>query len=149
MGMDLGGHDGGPRSEINVTPLVDVMLVLLIIFMVLQPMLQMGYDVNVPPNQPSDTPQPPNPDQIIVSLTTNGEIYLNKERVDRAQLPIRLQEVLRNRGNKPVFFSCEDAVKYDKAMEIMDIVRNNGAKNVGIVMDWVNPLEVVIPPAAG
>lgn len=147
MGMDVGGHDGGPKSEINVTPLVDVMLVLLIIFMVLQPMLQMGYEVNVPPNQPSDTPQQPNTDQIIVSLTTSNEIYLNKERVDRAQLPIRLQEVLRNRGNKPVFFSCEDAVKYDKAMEIMDIVRNNGAKNVGIVMDWVNPLEVVIPPA--
>ena len=149
MGMDLGGHDGGPRSEINVTPLVDVMLVLLIIFMVLQPMLQMGYEVNVPPNQPADTPQEPSKDQIIVSLTTTNEIYLNKERVDRAQLPIRLQEVLRNRGNKPVFFSCEDAVKYDKAMEIMDIVRNNGAKNVGIVMDWVNPLEVVIPPAGG
>jgi biopolymer transport protein ExbD len=101
--------------------------------------------VNVPPNQPSDTPQQPNTDQIIVSLTTSNEIYLNKERVDRAQLPIRLQEVLRNRGNKPVFFSCEDAVKYDKAMEIMDIVRNNGAKNVGIVMDWVNPLEATIP----
>ena len=147
MGMDVGGHDGGPKSEINVTPLVDVMLVLLIIFMVLQPMLQMGYEVNVPPNQPSDVPQQPNTDQIIVSLTTSNEIFLNKERVDRAQLPIRLQEVLRNRGNKPVFFSCEDAVKYDKAMEIMDIVRNNGAKNVGIVMDWVNPLEVVIPPA--
>ena len=149
MGMDVGGHVGGPKSEINVTPLVDVMLVLLIIFMVLQPMLQMGYEVNVPPKQPSDTPQQPNTDQIIVSLTTSNEIYLNKERVDRAQLPIRLQEVLRNRGNKPVFFSCEDAVKYDKAMEIMDIVRNNGAKNVGIVMDWVNPLEVVIPPTGG
>lgn len=149
MGMDLGGSEGGPRSEINVTPLVDVMLVLLIIFMVLQPMLQMGYEVNVPPNQAQDTPQGPSPDQIIVSYTTSNEIYLNKERVDRAQLPIRLQEVLRNRGNKPVFFSCEDAVKYDKAMEIMDIVRNNGAKNIGIVMDWVNPLEAVTPPAGG
>ncbi len=149
MGMDLGGNDGGPRSEINVTPLVDVMLVLLIIFMVLQPMLQMGYEVNVPPNQPDAIQPQTNPDQIIVSLTTSNEIYLNKERVDRAQLPIRLQEVLRNRGNKPVFFSCEDAVKYDKAMEIMDIVRNNGAKNVGIVMDWVNPLEAASAPAGG
>jgi biopolymer transport protein ExbD len=145
--MDVGGHSGGPKSEINVTPLVDVMLVLLIIFMILQPMLQMGYDVNVPPNTPANALPQSSTDQIIVSLTTSNEIYLNKERVDRAQLPIRLQEVLRNRGNKPVFFSCEDAVKYDKAMEIMDIVRNNGAKNVGIVMDWVNPLEVVIPPA--
>jgi len=145
MGMDVGGHSGGPKSEINVTPLVDVMLVLLIIFMILQPMLQMGYDVNVPPPTPAGVVPPPSGDQIIVSLTTNGEVYLNKERVDRAQLPIRLQEVLRNRGQKPVFFSAEDTVKYDDAMRIMDVVRNNGAKNIGIVMDWVNPLEAAAP----
>lgn len=145
MGMDVGPAQGGPKSEINVTPLVDVMLVLLIIFMILQPMLQMGYEVNVPPNAPPGAIPPPSGDQIIVSLTANNEIYLNKERVDRPQLPIRLQEVLRNRGNRPVFFSCEDVVKYDEAMKIMDIVRNNGAKNIGIVLDWVNPLEAVTP----
>ena len=145
MGMDVGGHSGGPKSEINVTPLVDVMLVLLIIFMILQPMLQMGYDVNVPPNTPSNVLPQANPEQIIVSLTANNEIYLNKERVERSNLPIRLQEVLRNRGKKPVFFSCEDTVKYDEAMKLMDIVRNNGAENIGIVMDWVNPLEQVAP----
>ena len=145
MGMDVGGSKGGPKSEINVTPLVDVMLVLLIIFMILQPMLQMGYDVNVPPNLPSNVVPEANPDQIIVSLTTNLEIYLNKERVDRAQLPIRLQEVLRNRGNKPVFFSCEDTVKYDDAMRIMDIVRNNGVKYSGIFLDWVDLLGQVRP----
>ncbi|MBP7677198.1 MAG: biopolymer transporter ExbD [Thermoanaerobaculia bacterium] len=145
MGMDVGGNKGGPKSEINVTPLVDVMLVLLIIFMILQPMLQMGYDVNVPPNTPSNVLPQANPEQIIVSLTANNEIYLNKERVERSNLPIRLQEVLRNRGKKPVFFSCEDTVKYDEAMKLMDIVRNNGAENIGIVMDWVNPLEQVAP----
>jgi biopolymer transport protein ExbD len=143
--MDVGGHSGGPKSEINVTPLVDVMLVLLIIFMILQPMLQMGYDVNVPPNMPANVIPEANPEQIIVSLTTGGEIYLNKERVDRTNLPIRLQEVLRNRGKKPVFFSCEDAVKYDDAMRLMDIVRNNGAENIGIVMDWVDPLQQTAP----
>jgi biopolymer transport protein ExbD len=143
--MDVGPAQGGPKSEINVTPLVDVMLVLLIIFMILQPMLQMGYEVNVPPNAPANVLQEANPDQIIVSLTANNEIYLNKERVERQNLPIRLQEVLRNRGNRPVFFSCEDVVKYDEAMKIMDIVRSNGAKNIGIVLDWVNPLEQVIP----
>jgi biopolymer transport protein ExbD len=147
MGMDIGGSKGGPKSEINVTPLVDVMLVLLIIFMILQPMLQMGYDVNVPPNTPANVLPQANPEQIIVSLTANNEIYLNKERVERSNLPIRLQEVLRNRGKKPVFFSCEDTVKYDEAMKLMDIVRNNGAENIGIVMDWVNPLEQVLAPA--
>lgn len=147
MGMDIGGNKGGPKSEINVTPLVDVMLVLLIIFMILQPMLQMGYDVNVPPNTPANVLPQANPEQIIVSLTANNEIYLNKERVERSNLPIRLQEVLRNRGKKPVFFSCEDTVKYDEAMKLMDVVRNNGAENIGIVMDWVNPLEQVVAPA--
>ena len=145
MGMDVGGHSGGPKSEINVTPLVDVMLVLLIIFMILQPMLQMGYDVNVPPNMPSNVVPEANPDQIIVSLTSSNEIYLNKERVERSNLPIRLQEVLRNRGKKPVFFSCEDTVKYDEAMKVMDVVRNNGAENIGIVMDWVDPLQQTAP----
>ena len=145
MGMDIGGKSGGPKSEINVTPLVDVMLVLLIIFMILQPMLQMGYEVNVPPPQPANQLVEANPEQIIVSLTANHEIYLNKERVERSNLPIRLQEVLRNRGQKPVFFSAEDTVKYDDAMRIMDVVRNNGAKNIGIVMDWVNPLEAQTP----
>jgi biopolymer transport protein ExbD len=143
--MDIGGKSGGPKSEINVTPLVDVMLVLLIIFMILQPMLQMGYEVNVPPPQPANQLVEANPEQIIVSLTSNNEIFLNKERVERSNLPIRLQEVLRNRGKKPVFFSCEESVKYDEAMKVMDIVRSNGAENIGIVMDWVDPLQQAAP----
>ncbi len=139
MGMDLGGG-GGPKSEINVTPLVDVVLVLLIIFMVVQPLLQMGYDVQVPPNAPpTTTPQPPPPDMIIISLTATNEVYLNKEKVDRGNLPIRVSELLRNRGSKVVFFSAEDSCKYEDAMKVMDVVRNNGAKNIGIVMDWVSP----------
>lgn len=138
MGMDMGGG-GGPKSEINVTPLVDVVLVLLIIFMVVQPLLQMGYTVQVPPN--SSTPPPPeaSKDQIIVTVMANKDVYLNKERIELQNLPIRLQEVLRNRGSKVVFFSADDGVNYGKAMEVMDTVRNNGAKNIGIVMDYVDP----------
>jgi biopolymer transport protein TolR len=148
MGMDLGGH-GGPKSEINVTPLVDVVLVLLIIFMVVQPLLQRGYEVQVPPNAPATPNQPPPTDQIIVSLTANKEYYLNKEKVEPANIAIRLQEVLRNRSSKVVFFSAEDTVKYDDAMKLMDIVRNSGSGdkkvNIGIVMDWVNPSASATP----
>jgi len=144
MGMDLGGG-GGPKSEINVTPLVDVVLVLLIIFMVVQPLLQMGYDVQVPPNTPQTTTPPDTRDQIIVSVTANEDVYLNKERVDKQNLPIRVSELLRNRGSKVVFFSVEDSVNYGHAVQVMDTVRNNGAKNIGIVMDWVNPAA----PAGG
>jgi len=71
MSMDLGGGGGGPRSEINVTPLVDVVLVLLIIFMVVQPLLQMGYDVQVPPNALPETPVTPPTEQLVVSMTAN------------------------------------------------------------------------------
>ena len=138
MGMDMGGG-GGPKSEINVTPLVDVMLVLLVIFMVVQPLLQMGYIVQVPPNAPPTSTPPEVKDQIIVTVTGNKDVYLNKEKIDPQNLPIRLQEVLRNRGTKVVFFSAEDGVNYGKAMEVMDVVRNNGAKNIGIVMDYVDP----------
>ncbi len=138
MGMDMGGG-GGPKSEINVTPLVDVVLVLLIIFMVVQPLLQMGYVVQVPPNSNTPPPAEASKDQIIVTVTANKDVYLNKERIELQNLPIRLQEVLRNRGSKVVFFSADDTVNYGKAMEVMDAVRNNGAKNIGIVMDYVDP----------
>jgi len=76
-----------------------------------------------------------------VSLTARKEIYLNKERVEPGNLAIRLQELLKNRGNKVVFFSAEDSANYGDAMRVMDIVRNNGAKNIGIVMDWVSPAQ--------
>src|SRR5512140_3276977 len=103
--MSMGvGSGGGPKSEINVTPLVDVVLVLLIIFMVVQPLLQMGYIVQVPPNAPPQSPPPEVKDQIIVTLSANKEIFLNKEKIDPQNLAIRLQEVLRNRGSKVVFF---------------------------------------------
>jgi biopolymer transport protein ExbD len=140
MGMAV-SSSSGPKSEINVTPLVDVVLVLLIIFMVIQPLMQRGYDVQVPPKQELNTPPPSSQDQLIVSLTARREIYLNKERVEAGNLAIRLQELLKNRGNKVVFFSAEDAANYGDAMKVMDIVRNNGAKNIGIVMDWVSPAQ--------
>ncbi|HEY2798780.1 MAG TPA: biopolymer transporter ExbD [Thermoanaerobaculia bacterium] len=137
MAMGVGGGAGNYKSDINITPLVDVVLVLLIIFMVITPLLQMGYDVKVPPKNPPDTNSPPPTDLIIVSLTPTNKYYLNKDEVNAQTLSLRLTEILKNRANKTVFFSGDDAANYGEVVKAMDICRNSGAKNIGIVMEAV------------
>lgn len=136
--MGMGASSAGEyKSDINITPLVDVVLVLLIIFMVITPLLQMGYDVKVPPkvNTPQNTPPPT--DLMIVSLTPQNKIYLNKDEVNAQTLALRLTEILKNRANKTVFFSGDDGATYGEVIKVMDICRTAGAKSMGIVMEAV------------
>jgi len=136
--MAMGASSAGQyKSDINITPLVDVVLVLLIIFMVITPLLQMGYDVKVPPKTPQDVSQTPPADLIIVSLTPANKIYLNKEELNPQTLSLRLTEILKNRSNKTIFFSGDDAAAYGEVVRVMDICRNAGAKNMGIVLETV------------
>ena len=138
------GKVGAVRSEINVTPLVDVCLVLLIIFIVVQPMAQVGYSVNVPPKANATVSTPP-PDQLVVSVTSDGKVFLNKEEMSRESLSLRLGDILRNRREKVVFFSVDDKANYGDAMTVMDRVRNctgpeedaSAGVKVGIVLDAV------------
>jgi len=137
MAMAAGGT-GDYKSDINITPLVDVVLVLLIIFMVITPLLQMGYDVKVPPKATVDQPQS-SLDQLIVSLTAQNRIFLNKSEVTPAQLTQQLGDILKNRAsnNRTVFFSAEDGTAYGDCVRIMDLVRTSGASNLGIVLETV------------
>jgi biopolymer transport protein TolR len=137
MAMSVGGGAGDYKSDINITPLVDVVLVLLIIFMVITPLLQMGYDVKVPPKVDVPAGTPPPTDLIIVSLAPQNKIYLNKEEVTPQVLSLRLTEILKNRANKTIFFSGDDAATYGDVIQVMDRCRNAGAKNIGIVMEAV------------
>jgi biopolymer transport protein ExbD len=125
------------KSDINITPLVDVVLVLLIIFMVITPLLQMGYDVKVPPKADANTISQVPPDQLVVSLMPNNKIYLNKQELTAQQLASQLAENLKNRSQKTVFFSADDSVPYEGVAKVMDIVRNAGATNIGIVLETV------------
>ena len=138
MGMSAGGGSG-IKSEINVTPLVDVVLVLLIIFMVVQPMLQMGYEVETPPEIKNLTPQPPDPNQIIVNMDADGKMFINKTAFGKTEFTGRLRETLKNREKKIVFFAANGELTYEKVVAFMDQVRDAGAKNLGIVFDDLNP----------
>ena len=132
------GNLGSLKSDINVTPLVDVVLVLLIIFMVLTPLLQMGYDVNVPPKATAEASAVITKEQLIVTQKEPGKVYLNREIVDINQLPLRLTDILKHRSDKTVFLSADDELNYGTVMNTMDIIRNAGAERIGIITEKVN-----------
>jgi len=136
MAMSAGGT-GDYKSDINITPLVDVVLVLLIIFMVITPLLQMGYDVKVPPKATEQTITQVPPDQLVVSVMPNNRLFLNKQELTAQQLATQLADNLKNRSTKTVFFSADDTVQYENVAKVMDIVRNAGATNIGIVLETV------------
>ena len=101
MGMDVGGHSGGPKSEINVTPLVDVMLVLLIIMMLIAPMLQQGVSVKLP-QASNSADKPETQDQTVVAVTSDRRIYLNGVPMQEAELVARIQTILETKKEKVV-----------------------------------------------
>ena len=132
--MQVGGS-GSVKSDINVTPLVDVVLVLLIIFMVLTPVVQMGYLVKVPPKAPANLPPSAVQDQIVLRLASGGRVFINKDEMNIDVFPNRIREVLRGNTSKMVFFSGGRDVDYETTMKFLDTARANGAKNIGIIVE--------------
>jgi biopolymer transport protein TolR len=132
--MQVGGS-GSMRSDINVTPLVDVVLVLLIIFMVITPVVQMGYLVKVPPKAPPNVPPSAVNDQIVLRLLAGPRVMINKEELTMEQFPNRIREILRGNTSKMVFFAGARDVDYDATIKFLDLARASGAKNIGIIVE--------------
>ena len=132
--MQVGGS-GSMRSEINVTPLVDVVLVLLIIFMVITPVVQMGYLVKVPPKAPANLPPSAVQDQIVIRLLENNRVFINKEEMTVETFPNRIREIIKGNTSKMVFFSGGREVDYDTTMRFLDLARSSGARNIGIIVE--------------
>ncbi|HUJ15008.1 MAG TPA: biopolymer transporter ExbD [Thermoanaerobaculia bacterium] len=132
--MQVGGS-GSLRSDINVTPLVDVVLVLLIIFMVITPVVQMGYLVRVPPKAPANLPPAAIQDQIVLRLQPEGRIFINKEEVPADQFPAKMRDLLHGNTSKMIFFQGAPENDYETTMKFLDTARQAGAKNIGIIVE--------------
>jgi biopolymer transport protein ExbD len=134
MAMDLGGAKGGIKSDINVTPLVDVMLVLLIIMMLVAPLLQQGVPVKLP-SATNTADKPETQDQTVLAIGRNRELYLNARPVQEGELATKLNELLENKKEKIVLIKADEEVEYGAVMAAMDQLRQAGIEDIGLVTE--------------
>jgi biopolymer transport protein ExbD len=133
--LDLGGDDGGyrPLAEINVTPFVDVMLVLLIIFMVAAPLMMAGVPLQLPRASATSIGQPREP--IIVSVTRSGDVYLGDEPVLLTQLPQRLARLQAGNARATVYVRGDQALAYGRVMQVIGLVNRAGFARVSLIAE--------------
>jgi len=135
MPIGLGGLNQ-QKSDINVTPLIDVLLVLLVIFMMITPLLTKAMDADIPKKADQPLPQSYSEKQLVLSITADGRYFLNREELSLAHLGSRLREVLTQRGGgRVVFVNAEEAVPYGLVVQAMDLCRSAGAENLGLVTE--------------
>jgi len=134
--MEIGNRnnsDRGTMSQINVTPLVDVMLVLLVIFMVTAPMMQQGVQVNLPK---ADTKSLKSPEEaVVVSIEKSGRIFVDKSEIPQGELKTKLSAMLVNRTKKEVFLKADRDVPYGEVVKTMAQIKGAGVERLGMVTE--------------
>jgi len=134
MGMAVGGPSGGPKSDINMTPLIDVLLVLLIIFMVITPLTPKGLEALVP------QPPPPGAKEDLASLRTvvivlnrDGTMQINQDPIDPARLGPRLEEIFRTRAERVVFVKGDPDLEFQRIAKAIDVAKGVGIDKIGLM----------------
>jgi biopolymer transport protein TolR len=124
---------GGAISNINVTPLVDVMLVLLVIFMVTAPILQQGVNINLPKVRAAALTG--EEQQLVVAVNRKGQVYLNDTPTDIAELGPKLQAILKLRPDRQVYLRADQNVRYGEVMQVIATVKGAGVERLGMVTE--------------
>jgi biopolymer transport protein ExbD/biopolymer transport protein TolR len=126
----------GVIGDINVTPMVDVMLVLLIIFMVITPMLSKGVSVDLAKTMnPIAMSNADKEDAVIVAITRNGDVFLGSSKVPPADLPAKVKDLITGRLDKTVYVKCDSRSRYERVVDVVDNLRAAGVDNIGLLTD--------------
>jgi len=148
MSMSAGSGRGEVTSEINVTPMADVMLVLLIIFMVVTPMLQKGVSVDlVRAYNPRNMPDADKEDAVVAAITRDGKTFLGSDQVAE-DLVQKVQERIANRVDKTVYIKSDSRAKYERVVSVVDEVRSAGVDQLGLITERVEGQVPGRPAAA-
>ncbi len=134
MAMDVGGAKGGVKSDINVTPLVDVMLVLLIIMMLIAPLLQKGVDLTLPAAV-NTSEKPDTSDQTTVYVDAQSRLYVNAIQMDESELVARLTSILEKQNDKTVYLKGDRDAPYSAIMKMMDALRGARIETVALITE--------------
>ncbi len=138
MGMATGGGEGGYVADINVTPMVDVMLVLLIIFMVIAPMLQSGVSVALPKSKyPDPDPNIIKDTSAVVAIPNDDQFFIGRDKVARADIPTRIRNILKDKraDEQVVYIKSGKEVKYGTVVSVIDSIRDAGFDRIGLVAE--------------
>ncbi len=127
----------GPKSDINITPYIDILLVLLIIFMVITPVKQMDLDVKVPQASTPEQNATPDPSVIVVSVGESAQIAINQELTEIGQLGPKLQEIYSARANKNMFISASPKLPYGDVVKVIDIAKGAGVGDIGLLTEEI------------
>ena len=151
--MAIAKRDEGSKvnSDINVTPMVDVMLVLLIIFMVVTPMLQKGISVDMAKvNNPEQMPDADKEDALLVSITRDNKVYFGSEQIQVDNLTTKVKDRLANKADKRVYVKADMRTRFGGVVQVVDAVRAAGVDDLGLLTDQKKTsTPPPAPPAAG